>query len=151
MAVLERFTKDPDAVLEYSIRWGAADWVATTNYYIDDTVRDPATGYFYDCIEDHTAGSTSLSENKRQWKKRKRLWLRRGRQINTSAWTQTAKRPSTAADATIDTISADPYDTTIWISGGDVGASYEFTNRVTDDNATPRTDDRTISLTIKEK
>jgi hypothetical protein len=104
-----------------------------------------------DCIEDHTSGDTSLSQNKRQWKKRKRLWLRRGRTINTSAWVQTDKRPSTAADATIDTHSTDNYNTTVWISGGDLGATYQFTNSVEDDNTPTRKDDRTIQLTIKEK
>lgn len=38
---------------------------------------------------------------------------------------------------------------TIWLSGGTAGQSYELTNRIT--TAGGRTDDRTITITVKQK
>lgn len=38
---------------------------------------------------------------------------------------------------------------TIWLSGGTLGTSYSVVNRIT--TAAGRTDDRTITITIREK
>lgn len=40
---------------------------------------------------------------------------------------------------------------TIWLSGGDVGKSYDLTNRITTNNTPARVDERTIVISIVNK
>jgi hypothetical protein len=50
---------------------------------------------------------------------------------------------------TVDSDSHTTATATVWLSGGTVGASYRLTNRIT--TADGRTDDRTITVVIREK
>lgn len=52
-------------------------------------------------------------------------------------------------DLTIESESQTNSTTTVWLSGGDLGQTYEIVNSVT--SAGGRIDDRTIYLTIYEK
>lgn len=62
--------------------------------------------------------------------------------ILTSTWI--APAGITVEDDTHTTTTA-----TVWLSGGDVGLSYEVTNRVT--TAGGRTDDRTMTIVVRER
>jgi len=87
------FTKDPDAVLDYSVDWSA--WLA-------------------------------------------------GDQISSSEWLL-------ENGATIEKVS-DTFTqskATVWLRGGDAGASYPVTNRIV--TAGGRTDDRTFSIRVENR
>lgn len=86
-----RFTKDPDAVLDYGFDW--------TSWLDGDT-------------------------------------------ISTSAW-------SADAGITVDSDSNNTTSTTVWLSGGTAGTTYEVTNQIT--TAAGRTDDRTIRIKVVER
>ncbi len=72
-------------------------------------------------------------------------WLESGESIATSTWTVT---PS---GLTVDSETEDADSTLIWLSGGTAGVSYDVTNKIVTDNATPRTDERTIRIHVKER
>ena len=52
---------------------------------------------------------------------------------------------------TVDSSVADSNAVTVWLSGGTAGESYEVTVRVTTNNVTPRTDDRSVTFVIAER
>ena len=60
----------------------------------------------------------------------------------TSAWT-------VPAGITTDSDTSDATSTTIWLSGGTIGQSYELTNHIT--TASGREDDRTITIMMVQK
>jgi hypothetical protein len=88
---LKKFTKDPDAVLDYTISWNA--------------------------------------------------WLPDGDTITTA----TAEATS---GIVVDSVSHTIDDTTVWLSGGVAGSSYDVTVHVTTNGG--REDDRTITIVCKE-
>lgn len=88
---LKKFTKDPNAVLDYTIDWSA--WLPDG-----------------DVLTDATATATSGIE--------------------------------------VDSVSRTTNLTTVWVSGGSSGSSYDVTVRVTTNGG--RTDDRTITIVCKE-
>jgi hypothetical protein len=88
---LEKFIKDPDAVLDYEIDW--SEWLVT------DTI----------------SASTWAADT--------------GLTVDSDSFTDTA--------------------TTVWLSGGVVGTSYEVVNHITTANG--REDDRTIIIKCKNK
>ena len=88
---LEKFIKDPDAVLDYEIDW--SDWLVT------DTI----------------SASTWTADT--------------GLTVDSDSFTDTA--------------------TTVWLSGGVVGTSYEVVNHIA--TASGREDDRTIVIKCKNK
>ena len=69
------------------------------------------------------------------------LWLD-GDTISSSIWTA-------ATGITIDSNTNTITNSTVWLSGGTAGASYEVTNRVV--TAGGRTDDRTILISVAER
>lgn len=91
--VIATFTKDPNAVLDYSIDWG-------TNY------------------------------------------LESSDTISTSAWT-------VPTGITKDSDTKSGTKTTIWLSGGSAGESYELVNRIVTNDG--RTDDRSIRINVREQ
>jgi hypothetical protein len=143
--------KDPDAVLDYSIRWGAVDWVATTVYEKDAVVRNPGPigdGCYYKALEAHTA-SAAFETDASSWELiEEGFWLDdiAGEKVVTSTWTV-----PTGITKDSDGIDASGKVTTIWLSGGTVGATYDLINHVITDNATAREDDRTFKVKVKEK
>ena len=72
-------------------------------------------------------------------------WLPEGVTISTSQWIVAA--PLTVVSSAV---SDDNKKTLVILSGGDVGATYRVTNRVTLSDGV-RTDDRTIKVIIQEK
>ena len=62
--------------------------------------------------------------------------------ISTSTWT-------VPSGITKDSDTASTTTTTIWVSGGTAGTSYELVNRIV--TAAGRTDDRTIQINVREK
>ena len=69
------------------------------------------------------------------------LWLD-GDTISSSNWTA-------ATGVTIDSNTNTTTSTTVWLSGGTAGLSYEVTNRIV--TAGGRTDDRTILISVAER
>ncbi len=71
-------------------------------------------------------------------------WLADGESIIASEWiVQGAKNESDSFDST---------SSTVWLSGGTVGATIIATNRITTDNATrARIDDRSLVIKVKER
>lgn len=69
-------------------------------------------------------------------------WLVAGDTIVTSTW---------AADdgITIDSDSNTTTATTVWLSGGGAGESYDVTNHIVTDDG--REDDRTITILVREQ
>lgn len=68
-------------------------------------------------------------------------WLA-GDTITASEWTE-------PDGISVDSDTHDDTSTTVWLSGGTVGQTYELTNHVT--TAAGRQDDRTISITVQER
>lgn len=70
-------------------------------------------------------------------------WLTGGETIATSTW---------AADAgiTIDSDTNTGTVATVWLSAGTLGNSYDITNTIVTDNATPRTGVRVITIFVKD-
>jgi len=62
--------------------------------------------------------------------------------ISTSTWT-------VPSGITKDSDTASTTATTIWLSGGTAGESYELVNQIV--TAAGRTDDRTITVIVKER
>ncbi len=89
---IKKFTKDPNAVLDYTIDWSA--WLAP-----GDTITD---------------ATATVSDN----------------------------------SLVVDTVSFTTDDTTVWLSGGVIGESYDVTIHVTTNGG--REDDRTITINMKE-
>lgn len=89
---MDRYTKDPDDVLDYKINWSS--------------------------------------------------WLS-GDTIATSAWTKNS------TDIDIDSIENTTTQTVVWVSGGEVGRSYTFTNHIV--TAAGREKDYSIIISIEEE
>ena len=88
---LKKFTKDPNAVLDYTIDWSA--WLS-----------------HQDTITNATATATT--------------------------------------GITVNSVSRTTTQTTVWLSGGSAGSSYEVTVRITTNGG--RTDDRSITIVCKD-
>lgn len=146
MPVLAKFTKDPEAVLDYTIRWGAPQWQAAQSYTRRDVVYNVADATYYECKITHTSGG-ALSDDKAKWKALEDLWLdgEAGEQIAGAAtW-------SVPSGLTLDAQSEDGYTATAWFSGGTAGQSYEIVCHIVSDNVPAREDDRTVKITVKER
>lgn len=70
-------------------------------------------------------------------------WLPTGDTISTAAWSVAS------GDVTIDSESATPTVTTVWLSGGTADTTAEVTCHIT--TAAGREDDRTIELLIQQR
>jgi hypothetical protein len=68
-------------------------------------------------------------------------WLEAGDEISTSIWT-------VPTGITKDSDSKTTTTTTIWLSGGTDGESYDIVNRIVTTGG--RTDDRTITIIVRE-
>lgn len=68
-------------------------------------------------------------------------WLATGDEIDTSTW-------SVPAGITKDSDSKTTTTTTIWVSGGTDGVTYDIVNRIVTTGG--RTDDRTITIIVRE-
>jgi len=143
------FTKDPDAVIAYTIRWGALDWVTVTAYEIDDQIRDPATGFYYESKEDHTSAAAFATDGSK-WKKVSAPYLRNGELLTTSAWEIETDLTGQTTPLLKDSDTNDTTTTTVVFSAGEVKKSYNIRNRVEFGGATEK-DDRTITIKIQEK
>ena len=69
-------------------------------------------------------------------------WLVTGDTITTSTWTAEA---GIMIDSDTNTTTA----TTVWLSGGTAGESYDVTNHIVTDDG--REDDRTITILVREQ
>lgn len=69
-------------------------------------------------------------------------WLETGDEIKTSTWT-------VPAGITKDSTSNTPTTTTIWLSGGTDGETYDLVNHIITDDG--REDDRTITIKVREQ
>lgn len=69
-------------------------------------------------------------------------WLSAGETIQTSAVTA-------EAGITVDSDTNTTTATTVWLSGGTVGESYQITNRIVTNQG--RTDDRTIDIYVYQR
>lgn len=144
--ILEEFPKDPDAVLEWTINWGAASWITATTYKRHDIVWNPVDGLWHKCIKPHTSGTTLEDDGTEYWKKRADMWLDAadGEEISTEVFEITP-----TGELTLDSKSNNKYAATAWLSAGEAGTSYEVTCRITTNKG--RTDDRTILLEVLER
>lgn len=89
---MQRFTKDPNAVLDYQIDYSR--------------------------------------------------WLPAGDTITASSWLA-------ESGLTVDTSSFTDTSTTVWLSGGTAGSTYDVRNHITTDDG--RQDDRTLTIVVKEQ
>jgi hypothetical protein len=69
-------------------------------------------------------------------------WLEAGDEISTSTWT-------VPTGITKDSDTKTTTTTTIWLSGGTDGVSYDIVNRIVTTGG--RTDDRTITIKVRER
>ena len=75
-------------------------------------------------------------------------------QINWAAWLEDediitdSSFVSNSDNITVDSSSFTDTTSTVWLSGGQAGSSYEITNRIT--TALGRVDDRTIKIKCKD-
>lgn len=138
--------KDPDAKIDYTIRWGAPAWLTATAYVYGAWVYDTTDGKFYRCIVGHTSGAARTDDKKKWTLQKKRLWLdpETDEQITTAVFT-------VPAGLTKESETNDGYTATVWLSGGTAGTTYKVTCRITTDNATARIDDRTIEIPVVER
>lgn len=143
--ILDEFKKDPDAVLEWTINWGAPSWLTATTYKRHDIVWNPDDGLWYRCIKPHTSTS-SVEDDSENWKKRGDMWLDAadGEQLSTETFLI-----SPSGSLTEDSKGNNGYAATVWLSSGTADESYEVTCRITTNKG--RTDDRTILLEVLER
>jgi hypothetical protein len=147
MAVLQTFTKDPDAVLDYTVRWGADTWIQSNLYNKYDWVWNDTDGCYYECTQRHTStASGTLSDDSANWSLKEDLWLdsSAGETVSTVVW-------DVPTGLTVDLETKDSWTATIWLSGGVAGESYSIGCEMTSDNSPARVDERTIKVKIKEK
>lgn len=71
-------------------------------------------------------------------------WLTGGETIVTSTWT-------VPTGIVKDSDNHTTVLTTIWLSGGTTGMRYLLTNRIVTNAIPPRTDERTITIAVKER
>ena len=148
MSVLDTYTKDPDSTLDYTIRWGAAAWVASTAYKRYSWVWNALDGLFYQCLTPHTSQAAFASDQSK-WKKKGDLWLD---PQSSPVETVTAVVWTVPAGLTNENDTDDGYSATIWLSGGTVEESYTVACKVTT-NSTPefRIGERSITITVEQK
>lgn len=148
MALATTFVKDPEAVLDYTIRWGAANWAQATPYVPGDYVYDPEDGLFYVCNAKHTSDAAGTrSADAAFWEEvEDGLWLdgAADEQITTAAFT-------VPAGLTKDSETNDGYAATVWLSGGSDGTTYEIIVNIDTNNSPVRTDERTFKVKVKQK
>lgn len=75
-------------------------------------------------------------------------WLQDGETITSSDWTIT---PTGVGALTEDSSANSTTDTTIWVSGGVLGASYTVTNHIETSHSPGRVDDRSFVITIAQQ
>lgn len=145
MAV-KKYIKDPEAVLDYSIRWGAPSWAATTAYNRYDWIWNPEDGRWYMCNDPHNS-QAALADDVAKWDLQEDLWLSAVsvEQIDSAVWTVSG------TGLVIDTSSTDGYTATVWLSGGTVSTTYTVECKITSNYGTPRTDERQFRVQIKER
>ncbi|MDX1493538.1 MAG: hypothetical protein R3253_05745 [Longimicrobiales bacterium] len=149
MAVLGTFTMDPGARLDFSVRWGAPDWQASTAYAKRDVVRDPADGCYYEAKVTHTSGASNRAADSAKWDLVEDLWLASGESLSTSTWTITP--PGELAEAA-SSISADGQVANVWLESGVAGKTYTIVNKVeTDSSPVARKDERTFKVKVKDR
>ena len=139
------YVKDPDATLDYTIRWGAPPWASAESVDRYDWRWNPADGLWYMCLTPHTTGA-ALLDDKKLWQRQDDLWLEGppNEQIVSTVW-------DVPAGLTVGSAPDDGYAATIWLSGGDVGATYEVSCEITTDNSPARVDERTFEIEIAER
>jgi hypothetical protein len=69
-------------------------------------------------------------------------WLATGETISTSTWT-------VPTGITKDSSSNSTTKTTVWLSGGTVGQTYEIVNRIV--TSASRTDERTVTILVLQR
>lgn len=74
-------------------------------------------------------------------------WLTASETIASSAW---AISPNDAT-LTIATQTLSIHDTTVWLSAGTLGVTYTITNTIHTNSGTPRIDERSFQLTIRNQ
>lgn len=75
-------------------------------------------------------------------------WLEDGENISSSSWS--TPTPTTTPPLTVDSDEYDVDQTKVWLSGGKAGVQYEITNTIVTDNSPARTDERTLTIYVKE-
>jgi hypothetical protein len=145
------YTKDPDAIKKYSIRWGAPNWAGSNPYKKDDVVLD-VDGCYYIAKVAHTSDPTLRANDFAKWHNLiPSLWMEDdgGELIDTSAWVVTP-----AGELTVDSssISGDEKVATVVLSGGVADKEYTVRNRiVTKGLAVAQTDDRSLTIKVEEQ
>ena len=71
-------------------------------------------------------------------------WLTGGETISTSAWTVPTGITKVSDSKTT-------VKTTVWLSGGTAGTSYELVNRIKTNSSPARTEDRTIRVNVTSR
>lgn len=145
MAVLATYTKDPDATLDYTIRWGAPSWITATAYDRYDWAWNPVDGRYYQCLIPHTS-QVELDDDSEKWKRKGDLWLEpvNDEKITAVDW-------DIPTGVTLTNQATDGYSATAWVSGGSIDTEYEIGCEITTDNTPPRIDERTIILAVEQR
>lgn len=139
--IIATYIKDPDAIKTYTIRWGAPNWAATTAYVVDDAVYDPLTSKYYLCTIAHTSQAARSSDSSRWSVIDEGLFLATGVTLSSDTWV-------VPTGITKDSETNDSYKSTITLSGGTAGKTYNVTCRGTfSDNDV---DDRTLRIRVRD-
>lgn len=144
-----RVKKDPGATLDFSFRWGAPQWQAATAYSKGDYVLDPADGNTYQAKESHTSDASARANDVGKWREVPSGFFlddEGGEVINAHVWTVPAGLTKVS-----EAISSDGKVSTVFLSGGTAGTDYEVVCQITTDNATPRIDERTLKVQVRER
>lgn len=146
--------KDPNAELDFALRFGAVDWLTATTYEIHDIVRDAANGHYYRSQELHVSGASREADTAK-WKKIDPLWLRPGETVSSHevivTETTGAEVPALLkVHATKGSSEfSDGQGVTIWLDDGTDGLRYDVTVRVT--TSIGRIDDRSFRIKMEER
>ncbi len=152
--ILKIFEKDPNGQLDFTLHFGAPDWLAATDYDEFTLVYDPLDGNLYEARFSHTSGATNRAADGSSWKhiKNEKLWLKKyagataDEEVASSIWTLASG--ITSVQQTIDPAG---YNVTIFISGGTEGTSYVVTCQITTDNSPVRIAERSFQIDIIDK
>lgn len=127
--------KDPDDILDYTVRCGAPLWSHPISHVVGDAIYDDEFGKWYECVQKHDTAGPAFADDQQlgYWKELKEgIFLAQGQTISSVAWI------SVIGGCAIDSQAETTLEATAVISGGTVGEA-KVTGQITFDGGKKKT------------
>ena len=147
---------DPNATLQFAMRWGALSWVTATLYERGDVIWDPADGFYYRCKSRHTS-QAARADDSAKWSKAGDQWLSRrpaDAQLISSVATNVAEESGVEGSPTLivtPSVELGAVRALLDVTGGTAGLCYLVGVRITTDDTPGRVDERTLRFQVSER